>query len=140
MSCTRTNADYIGNGEPTWTKSKSPFPNYQFVSRVLDYLENIECLTRGTAARPANTPWPAFIGGVEAVDMELRHRALLWFRRASRRGMGNISRAKGLLMEVWRRADRYADVDGSLPPSPQGLSRVDWRHAMTELGPPILLT
>ncbi|CAG9983001.1 unnamed protein product [Clonostachys byssicola] len=137
----RWNARYIGNGEPTWTKSKSPFTNYQLlVARVFDHLENLESLTRGTTVLPANTLWPAFIAGVEAIDVDNRQRALLWFRRASKRRFGNVARAKQLLLEVWRRVDRNIDSSGHLPRSSQSLSGVDWRHVMRERGPPIMLT
>ncbi|OAL52232.1 hypothetical protein IQ07DRAFT_629947 [Pyrenochaeta sp. DS3sAY3a] len=107
------------------------------VDQVLERLENIDCLTRGTDVRPANTLWPAFIAACEAVDIPLRHRALIWFARASKCGIGNIAAAKRIVMEVWRRVDRYFD-NGLTPVG--GLGPIDWRHVMAEMQTTIMLT
>lgn len=113
----------------------------RFVAKVFDRLENIDCLTRGTDIRPANTLWPAFIAAAEATNVSLRHRALIWFSKAARRGIGNIPRAKELTMEIWRRVDRQlCDDDDGLFSDNHGLGPVDWRSVMEEFGPSIMLT
>ncbi|KIW40634.1 uncharacterized protein PV06_07815 [Exophiala oligosperma] len=114
----------------------------RYVDKILERLENIDCLTRGTDVRPANTLWPAFVAAAEAVNVDLRHRALLWFSRAARQGIGNIPRAKHLTMEIWRRVDRQLPPDepSSSFSSNQGLGPVDWREVMEELGSLIMLT
>ncbi|KAF2647685.1 hypothetical protein K491DRAFT_723227 [Lophiostoma macrostomum CBS 122681] len=105
------------------------------VNKVLDRLENIDSLTRGPSVRSANTLWPAFTAACEAVEVPLRHRALIWFARAGKRGIGNISAAKESVMEVWRRVDRLVDDEGD-----GGLGPVDWREVMKDLEWKIMLT
>ena len=111
-----------------------------YVGVVLDCLENIDCITRDTHIRPANTLWPAFIAAVEAVNVDLRHRALIWLSKASQRGLGNVSRAKEVVMETWRRVDRIWDSDAERPLVRQGLGPVDWREIMQQKGSYIMLT
>lgn len=119
------------------------------VSRALEHLENIDVLSGDLTM--ANTLWPAFIAAVEAVDTPLRHRALIWFVRAKRHGIGNIIMAKNLVMEVWRRVDRQktwvSARDGPQPLNEgdndrksRQLSHVDWRKIMQEQGVYIMLT
>ncbi|KAL1957361.1 hypothetical protein VTO42DRAFT_6041 [Malbranchea cinnamomea] len=110
----------------------------KYVEKVLERLENIDCLTRGTEIRPANTLWPAVVAGCEAIDVPLRHRVLIYFSRASKRGIGNVPRAKQLVMEVWRRVDRYYDDESVMRWG--GLGPIDWRAVMQEVGPSIMLT
>ncbi|KAK5955173.1 hypothetical protein OHC33_003853 [Knufia fluminis] len=118
-----------------------PVPDHQrLVCKVLDRLENIDCLTRDTEIRPASTLWPAFIAAVEAVNVDLRHRALIWFSKAAQKGIGNIPRAKELVMEIWRRVDRQLASNDSLLSLNHGLGPVDWRLVMEELGQSIMLT
>jgi hypothetical protein len=105
------------------------------VNQVLERLENIDSLTRGPSVRSANTLWPAFTAACEAVEVPLRHRALIWFARAGKRGIGNISAAKESVMEVWRRVDRLVDDEGH-----GGLGPVDWREVMKDLEWKIMLT
>ncbi|XXG94081.1 hypothetical protein Hte_000333 [Hypoxylon texense] len=109
------------------------------VSKALEHLENVDALSNDMAI--ANTLWPGFIAAVEAVDMELRHRALIWFARAKRHGIGNIGKAKALVMEVWRRVDRQprATLEESKSQRSQ-LGHVDWREVMREKGMYIMLT
>ncbi|KAK5172375.1 uncharacterized protein LTR77_004014 [Saxophila tyrrhenica] len=119
----------------------APGATYQtLVGRVFDHLENIDALTKGSSVQPANTLWPVFIAAAEAFDVQLRRRALILFNRASKRGIGNIARAKELAMEVWRRVDRQTDADGSLCGVTSGLGPVDWRSVMKEMGCSIMLT
>jgi hypothetical protein len=106
------------------------------VGKVFDRLENIDCLTRGTSVRPADTLWPAFIAACEAVEIPLRHRALIWFAKAGKRGIGNIAAAKELVMEVWRRVDRVVDDEGN----DGALGPVDWRRVMEDMEWKIMLT
>jgi hypothetical protein len=106
------------------------------VGKVFDRLENIDCLTRGTSVRPADTLWPAFIAACEAIEVPLRHRALIWFARAGKRGIGNIAAAKELVMEVWRRVDRMVDDEGN----DGALGPVDWRGVMEDMEWKIMLT
>ncbi|KAL6253049.1 hypothetical protein RBB50_000769 [Rhinocladiella similis] len=124
------------------TANSSDADCQRYVDKILERLENIDCLTRGTDIRPANTLWPAFVAAAEAVNVDLRHRALLWFSRAARQGIGNIPRAKQLTMEIWRRVDRQLPPDepSSSFSSNQGLGPVDWREVMEELGSLIMLT
>ncbi|THV83526.1 hypothetical protein D6D26_10178, partial [Aureobasidium pullulans] len=113
------------------------------VSKLFDHLENIDCLTCGTDIRPANTLWPGFVAACEAIDTDLRHRALIWFARASEHGIGNISRAKDLVMDVWRRVDRQTFAKSNSPtgvPDIAGLGPIDWRIVMEESGFGIMLT
>ncbi|KAG4426970.1 hypothetical protein IFR05_017547, partial [Cadophora sp. M221] len=79
-------------------------PSQTLISHALLHLENIDSLTSSTPI--SNTLWPAFIAAAEAVDTSLRHRALAWFVRARRHGIGNIEQAERLVREVWRRTDR----------------------------------
>lgn len=112
--------------------------DYQIlVGKIWDRLENIDCLTPwDTQRHRGNVLWPAFIAAVESIQVELRHRALIWFSKAARRGIGNIPRAKEVVMEVWRRVDRLMYSDGE----PVGLGPVDWRAVMRDTGHSILLT
>jgi Fungal specific transcription factor domain len=80
------------------------------------------------------------VAAVEANDIELRHRALFWFTRAKRHGIGNIKKAKTLVMDVWRRADRKAQRATEQRPLESELSDADWREAMRENGMYIMLT
>ncbi|EXK80659.1 hypothetical protein FOQG_14796 [Fusarium oxysporum f. sp. raphani 54005] len=107
------------------------------IGKIWDRLENIDCLTpREIQLHRGNVLWPAFIAAVESVQVELRHRALIWFSKASKRGVGNVPRAKEVVMEVWRRVDRQAgDECESLDLGP-----VDWRVVMKEAGQSIMLT
>ncbi|KAG5756757.1 hypothetical protein H9Q70_000643 [Fusarium xylarioides] len=107
------------------------------IRKVWDRLENIDCLTpHEVQLHRGNVLWPAFIAAVESVQVELRHRALIWFSKASKRGVGNIPRAKEVVMEVWRRVDRQTG-QGS---EPLDLGPVDWRVVMRETGQSIMLT
>ncbi|KAH6955699.1 histidinol dehydrogenase-domain-containing protein [Ilyonectria sp. MPI-CAGE-AT-0026] len=101
--------------------------NYQaLVRKVWDRLENIDCLTRDIQLHRGNVLWPAFIAAAESVEVHLRHRALIWFSKAARRGVGNTLRAKEVVMEVWRQVDRHMNPDGD----PVGIGPVDWRVAV----------
>lgn len=108
------------------------------VSKALEHLENVDALSSDIAI--ANTLWPGFIAAVEAVDMPLRHRALIWFARAKRHGIGNIAKAKDLVMEVWRRVDRQTWVSPDRKNLQSELSHVDWREVMREKKMYIMLT
>lgn len=110
----------------------------ELVSKALEHLENVDAMSSDIAV--ANTLWPGFIAAVEAVDMELRHRALIWFARAKRHGIGNISKAKALVLEVWRRVDRQTWVSPERKNVKNELSHVDWREVMREKGMYIMLT
>ncbi|CAI7637355.1 unnamed protein product [Penicillium glandicola] len=137
----RSETDYPDKGRPRWANLETPFQDYQkFVALTFDSLETIQCLTRGRSVRPTITLWPALVAACEAVDVELRHRCLQWFQNASGKGIGNLSRARALALEVWKRTDRHLDADGRLPPSSRGLGFVDWRDVMAELQTPIMLT
>ncbi|KAM0433356.1 hypothetical protein ACHAPT_004233 [Fusarium lateritium] len=106
-------------------------------SKVWDRLENIDCLTpRDIQLHRGNVLWPAFIAAVESIRVELRHRALIWFSKAAKRGVGNTRRAKEVVMEVWRRVDRQMYPDEE----PVGMGPVDWRVVMREMGHSIMLT
>jgi hypothetical protein len=76
---------------------------------TLRCLDNIDAISSGMAN--ASTLWRRFIAAVEAIDMELRHRALILFARALRHGIGNTAKAKALVLEVWRRVDRQSWVN-----------------------------
>lgn len=113
----------------------------QLVSLTLEHLENIDALVAGESSTlVANTLWPAFIAAAEAVDPALRQRALIWFARARRHGIGNIAKAKQLAMEVWRRVDRQAWVRPERRNLRCELGHVDWRRVMEEKGMYIMLT
>jgi hypothetical protein len=86
------------------------------------------------AAHPCDRP--AFIAACEAVEIPLRHRALIWFAKAGKRGIGNIAAAKELVMEVWRRVDRMVDDEGN----DGALGPVDWRRVMEDMEWKIMLT
>lgn len=107
-----------------------------YVRKTLDSLENIECFTRDAKTQAANTFWPAFIAAVEAVDVGLRHRAFIWMSRAAKRGFGNVTRAQKVVMETWRRVDRWRDDE----PLRRGLGPVDWRQVMKDTSCMIILT
>ncbi|KAJ5972589.1 uncharacterized protein N7479_002507 [Penicillium vulpinum] len=128
-------------GRPRWANLETPFQDYQkFVALTFDSLETIQCLTRGRSIRPSIILWPALVAACEAVDVELRHRCLQWFQNASAKGISNLSRARSLVLEVWKRTDRHLDADGRIPPSSRGLGFVDWRDVMGKLQAPIMLT
>ncbi|KAJ5504585.1 hypothetical protein N7463_007459 [Penicillium fimorum] len=136
----RSETDYPDKGRPRWPNLETPFQDYQkFVALIFDSLETIQCLTRGRSIRPAITLWPALVAACEAVDVELRHRCLQWFHNPPGKGITNLSRARALVLEVWKRTDRHLDADGGLPPSSRGLGFVDWRDVMGELPTPIML-
>lgn len=119
-------------------QSKLP-PNLQHVVRqVWDRLEVLDCLTRDISTERGNTLWPAFIAAVESYDIELRHRAISWFAKACKKGVGNVKRAKEVVLEVWRRVDRQISENDLS--SSHGLGPVDWRLVMEEMGLSIMLT
>jgi hypothetical protein len=129
----------------TTTSKNKQRTGQDLVASALDHLENIDVLSGDAVV--ANTLWPAFIAAVEAVQTPLRHRALTWFVRAKRHGIGNIAKAKALAMEVWRRVDRQSWFGPSsekrgdgVGVSASGLSRVDWRKVMREMDMYIMLT
>ncbi|KAJ3467824.1 hypothetical protein MRS44_005388 [Fusarium solani] len=108
------------------------------VSKALDHLENIDALSRNIAV--ANTLWPGFIAAVEAVDTDLRHRALIWLERAKRHGIGNIQQSTSLVMEIWRRADRQLGPQENQDGLGVELGGVDWRQVMRDKNMYIMLT
>ena len=110
----------------------------EYVEKVLECLESIDCLVRNTHVEPGNTLWPAFIAAAESMDVRLRQRALIWLARAARRGLGNVARSKEIVMETWRRVDRLADASGD-GHATRGLGAVDWRVVMREKGSKIML-
>lgn len=113
-------------------------PSGQYlVSKALEHLENIDALAIGIPT--ANTLWPGFIAAVEATDMELRHRALIWFARARRHGIGNITKSKDIVLETWRRVDRTYSQEARRGLSSE-LGPVDWRKVMHEKSIYIMLT
>ncbi|KAL5325586.1 hypothetical protein ACEPPN_006714 [Leptodophora sp. 'Broadleaf-Isolate-01'] len=125
----------------TAPSSTAPIPSQTLISSALLHLENIDSLTSSTPI--SNTLWPAFIAAIEAVDTSLRHRALAWFVRARRHGIGNIEQAEGLVREVWRRVDRerYVPVEREGERGLRGeLGGVDWRAVMRECGVWVMLT
>lgn len=106
------------------------------VSKALEHLENIDSLSHNISV--ADTLWPGFVAAVEAVDTDLRHRALVWLARAKRHGIGNVFQAVSLVMEVWRRVDRqWVEKTRGLESE---LGSVDWRQVMQEQGTYIMLT
>ncbi|KAK4938451.1 hypothetical protein LTR10_021079 [Elasticomyces elasticus] len=105
------------------------------VSKALEHLENIDALAGDLAI--ANTLWPGFIVAAEAVDWKLRRRALMWFSRARRHGIGNITKAKALVQEIWRRVDRLMSEDHD---QHLELGQVDWRQVMHDKSMYIMLT
>lgn len=114
----------------------TPLPSGQhLVSKALEHLENIDALAGDLAI--ANTLWPGFIAAAEAVDWKLRRRALMWFGRAKRHGIGNITKAKALVQEIWRRVDRLMLEDHETHPE---LGPVDWREVMNDMNMYIMLT
>lgn len=108
------------------------------VSKALEHLENIDALSRNIAV--ANTLWPGFIAAVEAVDTDLRHRALIWLERAKRHGIGNIQQSRSLVMEIWRRADRNFGPQENQDGLGVELGDVDWRQVMRDKNMYIMLT
>jgi hypothetical protein len=132
-------ASYLDS--PDASKPDEKTPDHQgLIGKILDRLENIDCLTPQLEVGPANTLWPAFIAAVEAIDVDLRHRVLIWFSKAAKKGIGNIARAKQLVMEIWRRVDRQVCDDEDLLLLNHGLGPIDWRTVMEETGPSIMLT
>ncbi|KAF2021827.1 hypothetical protein BU24DRAFT_488166 [Aaosphaeria arxii CBS 175.79] len=107
------------------------------ISNIWDRLENIDCITpRETQLQRGNVMWPAFIAAVESIQVELRHRALIWFSKAAERGVGNVLEAKKVVLEVWRRVDRLRSRDDE----PTGLGPIDWRAVMHDMDSHIMLT
>jgi hypothetical protein len=125
-------------GSSAGTSAIRRWSGQELVAKALDHLENIDVLSGDAVV--ANTLWPAFIAAVEAVHTPLRHRALIWFVRAKRHGIGNIAKAKALVMEVWRRVDRQTWVRPEKGVQGGELSRVDWREVMQEMKMYIMLT
>lgn len=105
------------------------------VSKALEHLENIDALAGDLAI--ANTLWPGFIAAAEAVDWGLRRRALMWFGRAKRHGIGNIAKAKDLVQDIWRRVDSLMVDDHERHAE---LGPVDWRKVMHSRESYIMLT
>lgn len=100
--------------------------------KLFDCLENIDCLVRGLDDLPRYSLWPAFIASAEAVDVRLRHRAMSWFSMATKKNIGNIPRAKEVIMATWRKADSKLRDGHHVS---RGLSLADWRLVMEDLGP-----
>ncbi|KAH7309294.1 fungal-specific transcription factor domain-containing protein [Rhexocercosporidium sp. MPI-PUGE-AT-0058] len=129
------------SSSPPQPQLQIPIPSQTLISHALTHLENIDTLTSSTPI--STTLWPAFIAAAEALDTSLRHRALAWFVRARRHGIGNIAEAEKLVREVWRRVDRERYVveerEGERGLS-GGLGGVDWRCVMRECGVWVMLT
>lgn len=122
-------------------KSPEPLQDCQvYVGKILDCLETIESLTGTLPIKPANTLWPAFVACAEAIDVASRHRALIWLSKMAVRGLGNIARAKQMIMEIWRRVDRTSDVGSGSSLCRRGLGPIDWRDVMAEQESFIMLT
>ena len=117
-----------------WTR----LSGQELVSKAFEHLENVDALSADIPI--ANTLWPGFIAAIEAVDMPLRHRAMVWFARDKRHGIGNIAKAKELVMEVWRTVDRQAWVGPERKGSRQELGHVDWRDVMRDRDMYFMLT
>ncbi|ETS84373.1 hypothetical protein PFICI_02398 [Pestalotiopsis fici W106-1] len=115
--------------------SDASLSGQHLVDKALEHLENIDAISSGMTV--ANTLWVAFIAAVEAVDIPLRHRALIWFARARRHQIGNINVAKSLVMEVWRRVDRQTWARNE---DTGGLGCIDWRNVMREKNMYFMLT
>lgn len=127
---------YTSSAWPTMGQESAEVDCQDYVRKTLDSLENIECFTRDAKTQAANTFWPAFIAAVEAVEVGLRHRAFIWMSRAAKRGFGNVTRAQKVVMETWRRVDRWRDDE----PLRRGLGPVDWRQVMKDTSCMIILT
>jgi hypothetical protein len=132
------------SGGPIDSATK-PLSGQYLVSKTLEHLENIDAVSREVGV--ANTLWPGFIAAVEAVQIDLRHRALVWLSRARSHGIGNISQAMSLVMEVWRRVDRMifrnhggVEEGGQKIGMDFELAGVDWREVMRERDMYIMLT
>lgn len=120
------------------TRAASQLSGQALVAKALEHLENIDAISSET--KVANTLWVAFIAAVEAVNERLRRRALSWFGRARRHRIGNIAKAKVLVMEVWRKLDLCDWQSPACRDLNSELGSVDWRDVMRERGTYIMLT
>jgi hypothetical protein len=79
--------------------------------------------------------WPAFIAAVEAYTEEAMSLARAWLDKATTFGLGSRFLVKTVVEEVWDRRKQAAQELGVGP----GLTSVDWRQVMKDLGVDVLL-
>lgn len=124
----------LEGSEPRLQSSPRPSGKW-LVLKAIEHLENIDALAGDLAI--ANTLWPGFIAAAEAVNWTSRRRALTWFGRAKRHGIGNIAKAKDIVQDCWRRVDNSILEDHE---SYVELGPVDWRKVMQSREMYIMLT
>jgi arginine metabolism regulation protein II len=103
-----------------------PPNNMQWLVRQsIEHLDAIEVLYGGLTC--SGFLWPLYITGCEAEDKDLRIRTVKLFEERDKLTLGNVTVARKVVSEVWRRRD-------------EGAADVSWHEVMAELGIDILLS
>ena len=107
---------------------KLPLCNVQrLVRQGIEHLDAIALLELGQNV--SGMLWPAFIIGCETNEADMRDRVDAYFDKRETLGIGNVTDARTVVREVWRRRD---GMDLSVD--------VSWHQVMTDLGIDILLS
>lgn len=95
------------------------------VRQSVEHLDAIQLL--GEGLNVSGFLWPLFITACEAADEDLRARTVVFFEKRETLGIANVTAARKVVEEFWRRRERGA-ID------------VSWHEVMAELGIDILLS
>ncbi|KAF2482783.1 fungal-specific transcription factor domain-containing protein [Neohortaea acidophila] len=98
-----------------------------FVTCAIAHIEEITQLETGLDV--SGIMWPAFITACAAENPELRSRTMQYFIFRERLGIANVTNAKQVTMEVWRRQDE-AGPD----------THISWQEVMADLKIDIILS
>lgn len=98
------------------------------VEHCIEHIENIEKLSDGAPA--CGWLWPVFVTACEASSENMRLRFLRWFEKGPTLGLRNITCAKEVVEEVWRRRD---GAEGGVE------SNIAWFTVMRDMKRDILL-
>ncbi|KAJ3535676.1 hypothetical protein NM208_g7044 [Fusarium decemcellulare] len=88
----------------------SPYILQDYVQRIIRALKDFPTCCESGACEGPGSPWPAFMAGCEALDTEQRNFFSDWFDRAfAKTGFERLVTAKGCMVEVWKRRDRFLE-------------------------------
>lgn len=102
----------------------------RLVRRSLDHLEAIRTLEVERGYKVCGLFWPEFVTACEAEDVAgLRARSLRMFEKGQSKGIGNITSAKKVVLDLWQRRDCSTSNED-----------ISWENSMAKLGLDIILT
>ncbi|EXJ86698.1 hypothetical protein A1O3_03651 [Capronia epimyces CBS 606.96] len=98
-----------------------------FVRQGIEHIEAFGLLEQDLNV--SGLMWPAFITACETEQADLRLRVMKYFDKRERWGIANVTEAKEVILNVWRRKDE-APAD----------QNVLWHDVMAEMGADIILS